>query len=126
MDSGSHHLVFVGGVNRERFQRALDRPLLIEQALQEAKDTLVSLLRQEQDEYMNHSPEWYRFNGQLLIYYTITGTWVTESNFLKEAGVFPGGLPGSVFMQPCLAQLLIWPFLQKRLLRTGLIILCCS
>ena len=83
--SGSHHLVFVGGVNRERFQRALDRPLLIEQALQEAKDTLVSLLRQEQDEYMNHSPEWYRFNGQLLIYHTITGTWVTESNFQEIA-----------------------------------------
>lgn len=83
--SGSHHLVFVGGVNRERFQRALDRPLLIEQALQEAKDTLVSLLRQEQDEYMNHSPEWYRFNGQLLIYHTITGTWVTESNFREIA-----------------------------------------
>lgn len=83
--SGSHNLVFVGGVNRERFQRALDRPLLIEQALREAKDSLVSLLRQEQDEYMNHSPEWYRFNGQLLIYHTITGTWVTESNFREIA-----------------------------------------
>lgn len=83
--SGSHHLVFVGGVNRECFQRALDLPLLIEQALQEAKDSLVSSLRQEQDEYMNHFPEWYRFNGQLLIYHTITGTWVTESDFQEIA-----------------------------------------
>lgn len=85
MPSGSHHLVFVGGVNRERFQQALDRPVLIEKALQDEKDSLVELLRGEQEEYMHHTPEWYRFNGQLLIYHTITGTWVTEGNFPEIA-----------------------------------------
>lgn len=85
MASGSHHLVFVGGVNRDRFQQALDRPVLIEKALRDADDSLVAALQREQQEYMKHAPEWYRFNGQLLIYHTITGTWVTEGNFPEIA-----------------------------------------
>lgn len=91
--SGSHHMVFVGGVNRERFKQALDRPALIEQALQAGNDSLAALLRQQQYEYMTHTPDWYRFNGQLLIYHTIINTWVTESNFpeiaLAGAAVVP-------------------------------------
>lgn len=91
--SGSHHITLVGGVNRNRFKEALDRPVLIEQAFKEGNDSLVSLLRQEQKEYMSHAPEWYGFNGQLLIYHSITDTWVTEGHFpeiaLAGAAVVP-------------------------------------
>lgn len=91
--SGSHHITLVGGVNRERFKEALDRPALIEQALKEGNDSLVELLRQEQKEYMSHEPAWYGFNGQLLIYHSITNTWVTEGHFpeiaLAGAAVVP-------------------------------------
>lgn len=91
--SGSHHIVFVGGVNRDRFREALDRPALIEEAVRQGDDSLVALLQQQQSEYMSHEPEWYRFNGRLLVYHTITDSWVTEANFpelaLAGAAVVP-------------------------------------
>lgn len=83
--SGSHHIVFVGGVNRDRFKEALDRPALIEEAVRQGNDSLLSLLQRAQYEYMSHEPEWYRFNGQLLIYHAITDSWVTEGNFQELA-----------------------------------------
>lgn len=30
-------------------------------------------------DYLTHEPSWYRFNDELLIYHTVTDTWVTES-----------------------------------------------
>lgn len=83
--SGSHHIAFIGGVDRDRFKRALDRPLFIEQALQAGDDSLFLLLQQERDAYLRHPAEWYRFNGRLLIYHTLTDSWVTEGNFPELA-----------------------------------------
>lgn len=91
--SGSHHIVVVGGVNYDRFKQALDRPLYIDQALQAGDDSLFTFLQQERDEYLKHPSAWYRFNGRLLIYHTLTNSWVTEGNFpelaLAGAAVVP-------------------------------------
>lgn len=91
--SGSHHIAVVGGVNYDRFKRALDRPLLIEQALQAGDDSLVLQLQQEEREYLRHPAAWYGFNGNLLIYHTLTDTWVAEGYFpelaLAGAAVVP-------------------------------------
>lgn len=86
--SGGQHIVFLGGVNRDRFKEGLDRSSLLQEALQTGQDSLVAVIRQEQADYMRHDPEWYRFNGQLLIYHTLTDSWVTEGYFseLAKAG----------------------------------------
>lgn len=86
ISSGCAHIVFVGGVNKQVFEQAVNRPLLIEQTekcLQRtptlALQQQLNRLNQEQAAYLNHPEGWYRFNNELVIYHTITDTWVTES-----------------------------------------------
>ncbi|MBO5703316.1 MAG: sodium/solute symporter [Bacteroidaceae bacterium] len=56
--SGVAHIVIIGGVNKEVFLNALNRP---------------------EADYLTHPVEWYQFNDELLIYQTITDAWVTEA-----------------------------------------------
>lgn len=53
--SGTGHIVFFGGVNKEVFNKALQN---------------------KPADYLNHAPEWYNFNNKLLVYHTITNSWV--------------------------------------------------
>lgn len=84
--SGCAHIVFVGGVNKQVFEEAVNRPLLIADAEKYLQRTPTLALQQqldrlktEQAAYLNHPEGWYRFNNELVIYHTITDTWVTES-----------------------------------------------
>ncbi len=86
ISSGCAHIVFVGGVNKQVFEEAVNRPLLIEQTERGLQRTPTLALQQqldrlktEQAAYLNHPEGWYRFNNELVIYHTITDTWVTES-----------------------------------------------
>lgn len=86
ISSGCAHIVFVGGVNKQVFEQAVNRPLLIEDAERGLQRTptlalqqQLERLNQEQAAYLNHAEGWYRFNNELVIYHTITDTWVTES-----------------------------------------------
>ncbi len=86
--SGCAHIVFTGGVNAEIFSAAINRPKHI-LAAEESGDTLaLAQLQQEASNYMTHPAEWYKFNSEILIYHTITDTWVTESHspLLARAG----------------------------------------
>ena len=88
--SGCAHIVFFGGVDRQVFTDAINRPLEISQL--EAETTTpqprLSELREQMSLYMQHSAEWYKFNDELIIYHTITDTWVRESRspLLARAG----------------------------------------
>lgn len=83
--SGSHHIVFIGGVDKECFTEAINRPLYIERALQAGNDSLRICLEEEQENYLKHPKEWYNFNTRLLLYHTLTNSWVTEGHFLQLA-----------------------------------------
>ncbi len=91
--SGSNHIAVIGGVNYDRFKRALDRPLLIKLAKQAGDDSLALQLQREDEAYLRHPAAWYDFNGNLLIYHTLTDTWVAEGYFpelaLAGAAVVP-------------------------------------
>lgn len=90
INSGCAHIVFIGGVNRQIFEAAVNRPLVIEQlsANPEVHADSLNLLKQQETEYLTHPADWYRFNNELLIYHTITDTWITESQspLLARAG----------------------------------------
>ena len=58
LTSGVAHVAIVGGVNKQVFLNALNRP---------------------ETDYLTHPTEWYQFNDELLIYQTITDAWVTEA-----------------------------------------------
>ena len=62
-------VVCFGGVNKERFEAAIQGKY--------------------GDDYLQHDAEWYKFRSSLLIYNTITNTWVTETSspLLARAGM---------------------------------------
>ncbi|MGN1259966.1 MAG: cyclically-permuted mutarotase family protein, partial [Alloprevotella sp.] len=83
--SGYSHVVCFGGVNREIFLDAITRPARLAAAQEQGDTALVARLEQEQAAYLLHPEAWYQFNDELLIYHTITDTWVTESRSPKLA-----------------------------------------
>lgn len=95
ISSGYSHIVFIGGVNQHIFKEALDRPLEIQLLEERIKYQNSDLLKErlenikvDYDKYLDHPADWYKFNNELIIYHTITDTWVTESHspLLARAG----------------------------------------
>lgn len=94
VNSGCAHIVFVGGVSRSVFLSALSRANALDSLKQQAAGgsaqvaDRLSLLQSEQHDYMLWPEAKYKFNTELLIYHTITNTWVTESSspLLARAG----------------------------------------
>lgn len=56
VNSGSQHILCFGGVDRDIFNQALTN---------------------KPEGYMTHTPDWYRFRSDILVYNTITGAWST-------------------------------------------------
>lgn len=56
--SGSQHILFFGGVNKDIFTKALRNP---------------------DPDYMRHEADWYNFRKEILVYNTITGAWSTSA-----------------------------------------------
>ncbi len=67
VSSGAAHVIFFGGVNKDVFEQAINQPA---------------------DDYLTHPAEWYKFNGKLLVYHTVTNTWVEtfDSPLTARAG----------------------------------------
>lgn len=88
--SGCCHIVCFGGVDAGVFRKAVNRPYEMRraEAQGDAAAEVLANLKREVDEYLRHPAEWYRFRKDLLIYNTITDTWVSESQspLLARAG----------------------------------------
>ena len=88
--SGCCHIVCFGGVDAGVFRKAVNRPYEMRraEAQGDAAAEVLANLKREAEEYLRHPAEWYRFRKDLLIYNTITDTWVTESQspLLARAG----------------------------------------
>ena len=85
-NSGAAHIIFFGGVNKNIFEQALER--IAKMNGEDVAEDVLAALRNEQDQYMRQPAEWYQFNNNLLIYHTVTNTWVRhfESELLARAG----------------------------------------
>ncbi|MFW5599470.1 MAG: sodium:solute symporter family transporter, partial [Bacteroidales bacterium] len=72
------------------FRTAVNRPYEMRraEAQGDAAAEVLANLKREAEEYLRHPAEWYRFRKDLLIYNTITDTWVSESQspLLARAG----------------------------------------
>ena len=88
--SGCCHIVCFGGVDAGVFRKAVNRPYEMRraEAQGDAAAEVLANLKREAEEYLCHPAEWYRFRKDLLIYNTITDTWVSESQspLLARAG----------------------------------------
>lgn len=85
---GDSSLLFVGGVNYDRFLAAIDRPRQLAEAEAAGDTARAETLRTEAKAYMHHPVEWYRFNTSLLQYNTYTKEWTDRGDYepLARAG----------------------------------------
>ncbi|MEG1749064.1 MAG: cyclically-permuted mutarotase family protein [Tannerellaceae bacterium] len=85
---GDSSLLLMGGVNRDLFLAALDRPRQIEQAKATGNRLMLDSLQAAGKAYMHHDVAWYRFNTSLLQYNTFTRSWESLGEFepLARAG----------------------------------------
>ena len=74
--SGAAHIICFGGVNKDVFEAAIQRNAVLADTTTTA--ALRDSLQEEARAYMQQPPEWYQFNNRLLIYHTVTDTWVRE------------------------------------------------
>ena len=88
---GAHHILFYGGVNKERFSYGLK----IERELEAARligDSLhFKSVKNKLLDYLSKGPGWYQFNKELVLYHTISGVWTSLGNHEYEA-VVDGGM----------------------------------
>ncbi len=82
---GAHHVLFVGGVDRELFYDAWVRERQYTDAVKSGDSALIEDLAQEKYDYFIQPAEWYKFNKDVLAYHTITNTWIKIDDY-----PFPG------------------------------------
>lgn len=81
-------MVFVGGVNRSVFKRAVDMPVLQKQAEETGQFRELKRLKKEQAMYLKRNPDWYRFNSRLLFFDPQKNRWTSSRGYpeLARAG----------------------------------------
>lgn len=78
---GAHHILFLGGVNRDRFFDAWKKERNIALTQQAGDSTRLNELNKWRYDYLTNEPEWYYFNKELLLYHTISGVWTVAGNY---------------------------------------------
>ena len=87
---GVHHMIFIGGINKEIFRNAWIRERKVQHALAQHDSILISSLNNEIHVYLTQPPETYKFNSDILAYHTITDTWSIIGKYPFPA---PAGAP---------------------------------
>jgi SSS family solute:Na+ symporter len=78
---GTHHILFVGGVNKDKFREGLLLDRNYADALESGDSMQIGKLTRKKYEYFTRPPEWYKFNRSVLVYHTITDTWAKADNY---------------------------------------------
>lgn len=88
IQTGSTHMMAVGGVDSWIFGNTLNIPFFIHHAWIRGDHELANQLERVRADYMYHNPDWYRFNTGIFVYNTITDTWVVRDSIpsLARAG----------------------------------------
>ena len=86
LSSGAAHILCFGGVNKDIFEAALERNALIADTATTANQ--LAALREEAYSYMTQEPAWYQFRRSILVYHTVTDSWVEifDSPLIARAG----------------------------------------
>lgn len=87
---GTHHMLFVGGVNRKKFYDAWILERQFANAVNLGDSLQIEQVGQKKHEYFLHPPEWYQFNREVLVYHTITNTWTIVDKYPYPG---PAGAP---------------------------------
>ena len=87
---GVHHILFIGGINREIFYNAWKRERNFTIATKESDSVLIHKLEKERYDYLTQPAADFRFNDNIIIYHTITDSWAIIGHYPYPA---PAGAP---------------------------------
>ncbi|MGL5683869.1 MAG: cyclically-permuted mutarotase family protein [Marinifilaceae bacterium] len=76
----ANSFIIGGGVNRTRFEQALNNDLLLNVAKLDGNQTVTDSILVEKKTYMLHQPAWYEFNTQLFRFDMNTKQWTQLAN----------------------------------------------
>lgn len=79
--SGMNHIIFMGGVHRETFQKAWKKERQGKIALELGDTAAISRYFTWKKGYLSHEPDWYQFNKQVLVYHTLTDSWTVGGEY---------------------------------------------
>jgi len=78
---GMNHIMFVGGVNHDRFSKAWQKERDGKLALEKGDTAAVNQFGSWKKEYLSHEPAWYKFNKEVLVYHTLTKSWTVGDEY---------------------------------------------
>ena len=87
---GVQHIMFIGGVDKDLFYKAWKRETDIADAKSGGDIDRVADLEKEKHEYLLMDPKDFKFNRDILVYHTITKTWIVADNYPYPG---PAGAP---------------------------------
>ena len=75
---GKNHIVFIGGVNYDRFSDAL---LMNKKGSLAKTEEETTVFQNWRNDYFTKDAKWYNFNPEILVYNTITDSWSIGDNY---------------------------------------------
>ena len=79
--TGMNHILFVGGVNYNRFYNAWKQERAGQIAKEKGDTAAINRFNKWKKEYLTHEAPWYKFNKEVLIYHTITKSWTVGDEY---------------------------------------------
>lgn len=78
---GMNHIIFVGGVNHDRFYNAWQKEREGKIAIESGDTAAINQFKSWKKEYLSHEPAWYKFNKEVLVYHTLTNSWTVGDEY---------------------------------------------
>lgn len=78
---GMSHIMFVGGVNRDRFYNAWLKERKGKLTIESGDTAAINQFKSWKRDYLSHEPAWYNFNKEVLVYHTITNSWTVGDEY---------------------------------------------
>ncbi|NQU54050.1 MAG: cyclically-permuted mutarotase family protein [Bacteroidetes bacterium] len=78
---GMNHVLFVGGVNNDKFYDAWKQERIGKLAIEIGDTAEVNQFKTWKKEYLSHEPVWYKFNKEVLVYHTLTNSWTVGDEY---------------------------------------------
>ncbi len=78
---GMNHIMFVGGVNRDRFYDAWLKEREGKLANESGDTAAINQFKSWKREYLSQEPAWYNFNKEVLVYHTLTNSWTVGDEY---------------------------------------------
>lgn len=78
---GAHHIVMVGGADKDVFQAAIDREKLMAMAQKAGDEEAVNSYKADAVNYLSQPESFYNFNPEVRAFHTVTKSWTSLGDY---------------------------------------------